>query len=287
MNACEIACALKTHAHPPALWFALIQWKGVMPDRYFASEPIAGEVARLSDEDAHHLMHVMRARPGQEVIVFDGSGAEWLAAVTRLERSTVELRLLDRREVDRELPIELTLMVALPKGDRQRWLVEKAVELGVSRLVPLTTERGVAQPVEKALARLRRTVIEASKQCGRNRLMKIAVPLTAAEAFSAPRVDGALRASLDPSGRQSLQALLAGDGAGKPRSICFAIGPEGGFSGDELRLAEANQWPVVHLGPRILRVETAALCAAAGAQMLGCESLYSAREGLAETPSIK
>lgn len=258
-----------------------------MPDRYFVPEPITGDVVRLSDDEAYHLMRVMRAWPGEEVIVFDGSGAEWLATVTRLERSTVELRLLDRREVDRELPFELTLMVALPKGDRQRWLVEKAVELGVSGLVPLATERGVAQPVEKALARLRRTVIEASKQCGRNRLMNIATPLAAAEALSAPRVDGALRALLDPSGRQSLQALLAGGGAGKPRSVCFAIGPEGGFSGDELRLAASNQWPVVHLGPRILRVETAALCAAAGAQMLGCDSLCSGPEGLAETPSIK
>lgn len=237
----------------------------MMPDRYFVQEPIAGGVARLEAEEAHHLMHVMRARPGEEVILFDGSGAQWRATITRLGRSEVELRLLDRDDVDRELPFELTLSVALPKGERQRWLVEKAVELGVRRLVPMTTERGVAQPVEKALVRLRRAVIEASKQCGRNRLMEIAAPLTAGELLTTPPVGDSIYALADPSGRQSLQALFAGHSANKARSVCFAIGPEGGFSGDELRLAELSGWPVVSLGPRIMRIETAALFVAAAA----------------------
>src|SRR5262249_62180235 len=87
-----------------------------------------------------------------------------------------EIRIIERREIDRELPFELVVAVALPKGDRQRWLVEKLTELGVTTMVPLITERSVAQPNGSALERLNRAVIEAAKQCGRNRLMMIAQP---------------------------------------------------------------------------------------------------------------
>ena len=118
----------------------------------------------------------MRATPGTQVTLFDGGGDEFSATVAQLRRSDVELSILSRESIDRELPFDLTLGVALPKGDRQKWLVEKAVELGVTRIVPLRTRRGVAQPVEQALVRLRRAVIEASKQCGRNRLLQIDEP---------------------------------------------------------------------------------------------------------------
>jgi 16S rRNA (uracil1498-N3)-methyltransferase len=234
-----------------------------MLDRYFVREPIAGEHARLADEEAHHLSQVMRAGPGHEVLLFDGSGAEWQARVTSIGRSHVDLQLLTRHEVDRELPCQITLAVALPKGDRQKWLVEKAVELGVHRLTPLKTERGVAEPVEKALARLRRTVIEASKQCRRNRLLQIAEPLTASDYFSSPAAAETARALADPSGRQDLGQFLAGCGRTLPRALVFAVGPEGGFSPAELAVATSQGWPIVQLGPRILRIETAAIYIAA------------------------
>jgi 16S rRNA (uracil1498-N3)-methyltransferase len=237
-----------------------------MLDRYFAHQPIAGEAARLADEEAHHMIHVMRARPGDDVLLFDGSGAEWLARVVQIGRSQVDLQLLQRHEIDRELPIDVALAVALPKGDRQRWLVEKAVELGVRRLIPLITEHGVAQPVDKALLRLRRTVIEASKQCGRNRLMEIGVPLAAIDYFSSPCATGSLRVMADPGGHEGLRSLL--DRRGKPlRSIFFAVGPEGGFAADEAAAAESHGWSIVELGPRILRIETAAVALAAAAAM--------------------
>ena len=230
-----------------------------MPDRYFVNEPIIGDSARLEGEEAHHLIHVMRARPGTEVVVFDGSGAEWQARVARLGRSDIELELLSRYEVNRELAVDLSLSVALPKGDRQRWLVEKAVELGVRRVTPLVTERGVAQPIEKALSRLRRTVIEASKQCGRNRLMEITTPVSAVEYLASPTIAETLRAMADPSGRRTLSDLLANSNWTASKPIVFAVGPEGGFSEQELSVAATNGWPVIGLGPRILRIETAAI----------------------------
>ena len=147
-----------------------------MSDRYFVEQPITADRAMLVGPEAHHLIHVMRLRPGQQTTLFDGSGREFTALVKRVGRTEVELTITAQEEIDRELPLRLVLGVALPKGDRQKWLVEKAVELGVARLGALETARGVAQPVEQALGRLRRAVIEASKQCGRNRLLEIAAP---------------------------------------------------------------------------------------------------------------
>ena len=146
-----------------------------MSKRFFSDPTIptdaVGRSVELSAAEAHHLIHVMRAKAGQTVELFDGCGSEFTAEIQRVGRSQVELLITAQRKVDREPPVALTLAVALPKGDRQRWLVEKATELGVSCLVPLVTARGVAQPVDRAIERLRQSVIEASKQCGRNRLM--------------------------------------------------------------------------------------------------------------------
>lgn len=248
-----------------------------MPDRYYVAEPITAEHARLVGEEAHHLLHVMRARAGDELVVFDGSGAEWQGRVSQIDRNAVDVALLARREIDRELSFELTLATALPKGDRQRWLVEKAVELGVRRLTPLVTERGVAQPTDKALTRLRRAVIEASKQCGRNRLMEVSQPVVFFDYLAAPSASGIRRALADPSGNQSLGSLLEIPDGQALRGLAIAVGPEGGFSDDEVATAVSRGWPTFTLGPRVLRVETAAMAIAAAlaALTMGGLSLQS------------
>lgn len=230
-----------------------------MAERYFVETPIVGDRAVISGDEAHHLLHVMRAKAGQVATLFDGSGAEFLARVERLGRTEAEFVVLERVDADRELARELTLAVALPKGDRQRWLVEKAVELGVTRLVPLETSRGVAQPVDKALARLRRAVIEASKQCGRNRLMDILPSQTWSDYCRAEPRPGVLRLLADPSGGTMLDKVHVAAAAG----IAAAIGPEGGWTAEELNLAREHGWQIVSLGRRILRIETAALAVAA------------------------
>lgn len=228
-----------------------------MADRYFSQLPITASEVVLADNEAHHLAHVLRAKPGLEVTLFDGGGAEFAARVREVKRDRVTLDVLARRDISRESPWRLTLAVALPKGDRQKWLVEKLVELGAARLIPLVTARAVSQPVAAALDRLRRGVIEASKQCGRNRLMEIAEP-------------------------RDWQSLLAESGAESPRwfahpgpgaapvalptttsALTCAVGPEGGFTEAEARAALAAGWTPVELGPRILRVETAAAALAA------------------------
>jgi 16S rRNA (uracil1498-N3)-methyltransferase len=228
-----------------------------MARRCYSETPIEGDQATLDGSEAHHLLHVLRAAPGMEVTLFDGSGCEFDAQVTACKRSTVELAVTERREVDRELPQTLVLGVALPKGDRQRWIVEKSVELGVTRLVPLVTERSEKQGGDK----LGRYVIEASKQCGRNRLMEIAEPVRWDDWLHSPAIlAGAAppteprRWVAHPTGMQPTVTQFA-----EQRPTLLAIGPEGGLSDAEIESAAAAGWETVGLGERILRIETAAL----------------------------
>lgn len=235
-----------------------------MSNRFFASQPIVGSQTTLDGPEAHHLLHVMRLAAGAEVTLFDGSGFEFRAKVIKTRRAEVELDILERAEVDRELPFDLTLGVALPKGDRQRWLVEKVVELGVTRVVPLRTERGVAQPTNSALNRLRRTVIEASKQCGRNRLAEIAEPMHWAAYVSTQRPNSMLLLA-HPGGQPTRIVIQS---AIKPGScVVCAVGPEGGLVENEVKMASESSWKIVDLGPRILRVESTSLAMVAAVSL--------------------
>jgi 16S rRNA (uracil1498-N3)-methyltransferase len=228
-----------------------------MSRRYFVETPIEGDSALLTGQEAQHLIKVMRARRGEEVILFDGSGDEFRALVADIERSAVRLRDVVRQQANRELPFPLQLGVALPKGERQRWLVEKLTELGVTTLVPLITARGVVQPEPGTRSRLRRAVIEASKQCGRNRLLEIASPLSWSDYVLA--CGSSLRLFAHPrSDREGLRKLP--DRGKQP--VAAAVGPEGGFTEDEVALALTAGWQAVSLGPRLLRVETAAIAIA-------------------------
>jgi 16S rRNA (uracil1498-N3)-methyltransferase len=225
-----------------------------MSQRFFCETPIVGEEARLVGDEARHLSGVMRGKIGDELVLFDGSGAEFRARIARLTKQAVELAIVERREISRESACHVTLAVALPKGERQRWLVEKAVELGVATLIPLETRRGVAEASGSALERMRRWVIEASKQCGRNRLLEIAAPMIVEK--------------LGGEGAPALR-LVAHPGDGSPAkpdraagSLLIAIGPEGGFTPEEINSLRDRGFQVVSLGPRILRIETAAIALA-------------------------
>jgi 16S rRNA (uracil1498-N3)-methyltransferase len=237
-----------------------------MSNRYFVDEPISPGRVALTGDEAHHLIHVMRAAPGTCVVLFDGGGAEFPAVVQHVGRNEVELVAAAGEPVNRELPVEVTLGVALPKGDRQKWLVEKAVELGVTRIVPLRTQRAVAQPVEQALRRLRRAVVEASKQCGRNRLLQIDQPQGWLE-YVRDAADASCRLLAHPQAEKGATAPIPAESQSRPvigdQRVCLAVGPEGGFTDEEVALAVAAGWHTLDLGPRILRVETAALLLAA------------------------
>lgn len=213
-----------------------------MSQRYFLTTPPAGNRAFLEGDEARHVARVMRARTGDSLEVFDGQGRWWTATITEIDRGKVELELGTGSSEPTAAGGRLTLAVALPKGDRQKWLIEKLTELGVDRLVPLQTTRGVAEPTAAAIERLRRGVIEACKQCGRCRLLEITAPGTLQSIVSlAPP---ARRLLADPAGRPLAAAATPTGG-----DLLVAVGPEGGFYGRRGRRRRGGRLPAGITGP--------------------------------------
>jgi 16S rRNA (uracil1498-N3)-methyltransferase len=229
-----------------------------MSERFFIpSPPLHGRVVLTGDE-ARHLVRVLRGQVGDDVVVFAGEGIEWPAQITRLGRDEAELETGPARQDPPSAGPAVSIAVALPKGERQKWLVEKLTELGAARLIPLETERGVAEATPAACERLRRGVIEACKQCGRNRLMAIGEPRSVATAL-AGMPPGTRAVIADPGGISlDPRGLVA-----NATSLLAIVGPEGGFTAAEIAAAEQAGAIRVSLGPHILRIETAAIALAA------------------------
>jgi 16S rRNA (uracil1498-N3)-methyltransferase len=227
-----------------------------MSERFFLAEPPSHGRGRLVGDEARHLVRVMRCRVGDEVVAFDGRGTSWRARVASIGRdeAVLDLGAAVVEAATRDAP--LTLAVALPKGDRQKWLVEKLTELGVPRLVPLVTTRGVAEATPAAVERLGRSVIEACKQCGRDGLMQIGGPKGVAEVVGGTG-GGAVLLVADRDGVPLEEIVTAGN------LVVALVGPEGGFTAEELATVEAAGGRRVSLGPHVLRVETAAIALAA------------------------
>lgn len=232
-----------------------------MADRFYTPDPLAPGEYVLTGAEAHHLATVRRFGPGDRVVLFNGDGHDHPADVVAADRKRTLLNVLPAVAADRELLFPLEIAAALPKGDRGDFLVEKLTELGVTRLTPLQTERTVVQPREGRLDKLQHAVVEASKQCGRNVLMRVA-PVTRWAAFLATPDLPALRLLLHPPAEGAGRVLSEFDADAGAGGVVVAVGPEGGFAPAEVEAAEAAGWVRVGLGPRVLRVETAAVVAA-------------------------
>ncbi|MEZ6088889.1 MAG: RsmE family RNA methyltransferase [Pirellulaceae bacterium] len=228
--------------------------------RYYSPNLIGDETVVLVDEEAHHAAHVMRVKPGNRLLLFDGDTHEAEATVESVTRKEVVCRIDSVAEVDREAKRLIVVAVALPKGDRARSVIEKAVELGAWGLIPVVCKHSVVVPGEGLAKRLQRYVIDASKQCGRNRLMRLGssirfsdlVTTNVSDLFPGSDLDSATswtRMVAHPSG-----ATMPTDDS---RPLIVAVGPEGGFDDQEIQQAIEANWDCVQLGPRILRVETA------------------------------
>jgi 16S rRNA (uracil1498-N3)-methyltransferase len=229
-----------------------------MSERFYTDQPLAEGTLLLTGAEAHHLATVCRVRPGEEVLLFNGDGCQYRAVVQKVVRRQVAMEIAGVERPQREVGFRVEVAAPLPKGDRGQFLVEKLTELGVTHFVPLRTARSVVLPRQTHLDKLRRYVIEASKQCGRNVLLQVEA-LTAWKEYASRTDLPAQRLVAHPEGEAllSLAPPLSG--------IVVAVGPEGGWTTEELDLARKGEWEVVSLGPRILRVETAALVLAARA----------------------
>ena len=223
-----------------------------MANRFYTDDILRPGEYSLTGPEAHHLTAVRRGAVGDAIVLFNGDGREYPAEIVSLGKKSVGLIVGESCVVDRELDFPFEVACAMPKGDRGDFLIEKLTELGVTRFTPLITARTVVQPKDARIDNLRKAIVEASKQCGRNTLMEIRASTTW-DAFTS---DAELRVILHP-GTLALSQL----GASRSGGIAVAIGPEGGFTDGEIAVAVARGWQAATLGHRILRIETAAIAA--------------------------
>ena len=238
--------------------------------RIYLPEPLeAGLEVSLPPPQAHHLAHVLRLKADDALTVFNGDGAERTAVITRITRGEVVVRVEGVRAVERESPLTLTLVQGISRGSRMDYTVQKAVELGVARIEPVLTRRGVVR-LDAAGARQKMThwqavAIAACEQSGRNRVPEIAAVRTFDEwlAHWSGQRSAVLGLLLDPAAARRLSELPR-----PAQGVVVLAGPEGGLTDDERLASERQGLTPVKLGPRVLRTETAALAALAAIQAL-------------------
>jgi len=229
-------------------------WPPKSLPRLFVRTPLSdGASIELDAGQANYLGNVLRMGPGDELLIFDGSSGEWLARITESAKKRMVLTVGRQTREPENIP-DVWLAFAPVKRTQTDWLVEKATELGVSRLQPVMTQRTNTERVK--LDRLHAIAIEAAEQCGRTRLPDIAEPISLKLLLS--EVSGRTLYFADEGGGE------AAAGAFRPGPAVILTGPEGGFTDEERALVRAAGNSVaVSLGPRILRAETAALAALA------------------------
>jgi 16S rRNA (uracil1498-N3)-methyltransferase len=227
--------------------------------RVYVEEQLApGKSCVLEGSAANHIMRVLRLRDGDSLTLFDGRGGEYAARITAFRKSSVQVEVQEQRNVERESRLELTLAQGISRGERMDWVMQKATELGVARILPVITVRTMVKlderQSERKVEHWRAIVISACEQSGRNRVPEVAAPCAFHELLRNDDVHGQ-KLLLSPNGD-----LNARDLALTGRALLL-VGPEGGLSPEEQELAIAGGFRQVRMGPRVLRTETAAIAA--------------------------
>ncbi len=214
---------------------------------------IAGDAVHITGEDAKHIARVLRMREGDTFTACDGSLGEYLCEITKMDKLSVQAKILEKKESEAEPAVSVTLYQGVPKGAKLDYIVQKCVEIGVCRIVPVRSARTVREGEVKK-ERLSRIAMEAAKQSGRGiiPIVEEAVPFSDA-------LERASEADLaifpyECERETTLKAALAGK---KPVTVSVMIGPEGGFEPEEVEAARKKGFLIVSLGKRILRTETA------------------------------
>ena len=234
--------------------------------RIYTDTPLqAGAEAQLDDKAAQHVGRVLRMQPGQALSLFNGDGQDYPALIASASKKNVTVQVEQSTANNSESALEIVLGQTLSKGDRMDYAVQKATEMGVTQIVPLSTERCDVRlkgdREDKRLSHWQSVAISAAEQCGRARVPDILPVMNISEWLEySQRCD--LRLVLHHRTEQSLDSLA------KPSSVALMIGPEGGLSADEIAQAETSGFLPVALGPRVLRTETAPVAAMALCQWL-------------------
>jgi 16S rRNA (uracil1498-N3)-methyltransferase len=236
--------------------------------RFYVDVPLQpGGSCVLSEEAAHHAVHVMRLRSGDDVVLFNGRGGEYPGRIAAVEKLRISADVLAHHAIERESALRVTLVQAVSAGDRMDFTVRKAVELGVAAIQPVLGTRSVARPKgERAQSRRdhwQKIAIAACEQCGRNRIPAVEPLIVDAAAYRPPD-EAALKLLLSPLAELRFSAACE-----KSQSeVIVAAGPEAGFTAEEEAAFVYSGFVPARLGPRVLRTETAALAALAALNAL-------------------
>ena len=218
----------------------------------------------LPERVARHCA-VLRLRRGDAVVLFNGEGGEFSAELTRVSRRDARAHVISRQTSERESPLVIALAQCVSSGDRMDATLQKSTELGVARIVPITSERSVVRlssdRADRRVAHWRNVVIAACEQCGRNRVPEVAAIIDFDGFLGQAAADG-LRLLLAPDADRDLKRLEP------PGKVTLLVGPEGGLAPEERQRAERRGFVPVRFGPRVLRTETAPLAAIAAMQAL-------------------
>lgn len=232
---------------------------------YQTSALNSDELIELDKNPSHHLIRVLRAKPGSEVTLFNGDGYDYIAELVDDNPKNCHLKIKQQIKVENESSLRITLLQGISRGDRMDTTIQKSIELGVHAVTPVFCQRSghsvKGERADKKQHHWQQIVISACEQSGRSYIPAVSPVTSFADALQL--VNSTSKFILDPQAHLSFNQLQ------KPgRDICLLIGPEGGFSDDEIRQASASGFTAVSLGPRILRTETAGPTSIAIAQTL-------------------
>ena len=230
---------------------------------YVSSEQISGESIQITGPDVNHICNVLRMRQGEQITLCDGDGTDYICRITECRKDVVETEILSKQPAVTELPARIVLFQGLPKKDKMELIVQKAVELGVTEIVPVMMHRTVVKLEDekkeaKKVERWQSIAEAAAKQSMRGIIPKVSGVISFRDAVErAGKMDAAILPCEHASGMEGSRALVRSM-KGKS-SIAVFIGPEGGFEDSEVELAEKSGIQPMTLGSRILRTETAGL----------------------------
>ncbi len=235
-----------------------------IPRIYTQAELVSGSVIQLEESASHHLSKVLRMQAGRELILFNGKGGEYAASIQEVGKKQVSVSIADFASENRQSPLQLELAIGISRGERFEWVLQKATELGVTKITPLVTERTEVKVTgdrqEKIMERWQQILISACEQCQRNLLPELSPPQHIGDWLS--NVASHLRFVLHHRDSKTLPADQ------QPQSIALLIGPEGGLSESEIVQAQHKNFNALTLGPRVLRTETAPIAAISLVQYL-------------------
>lgn len=228
--------------------------------RFYCPTPLtAHSTIALPTELAHHAIRVLRLQPNSEIVLFDGTGGQYAARLL-IEGKTGHAVIAEHDPVEAELSGKITLVQGIAAGEKMDWIIEKATELGAYKVVPITAQRSVLQlrgdRLQKRLLHWQRVAQAASEQCGRNRIMQIEPPCSLSAWLETQTPDNPTALLCHPDSDLTLSAALQTISA---HTLSILVGPEGGWSDQELALAERHGLLQIQFGRRVLRTETAGI----------------------------